>query len=81
MKKLWKWIVKNKDIVGLVMHTAWLGLSFGILDMNQLQQAAGHGVIFQATGVGVIQRYNRNKEKVNATIKKATKIFNAKDKK
>ena len=81
MKKLSAWLKKNKDIVGIALHTIWLGVSFGILDMNQTQQIAGHGIIGSATGVGVIQRYNRNKEKIDNAIKKVKNIVARKNKK
>jgi len=77
MKKIFTWAKKHLDLVGLTLHSIWLGVGIG-LGFTETQQLAGHAIIGNATGVGLFRRYKRNKEGVDKAIKSATDVFRKK---
>jgi len=76
MKKIWKWIARNKDYFAWAAHALWLSANIVKPDMaNNNEQIIGHTIIGGFTGKGVYDRAVRNKKSINKNIEKAKGVF------
>ena len=77
-KKAWDSINGLKTLIGSILHAIWFGIYiYGEItkkyEIDGGLQLRGHGIIFILTGVGLVGKYQKNKETIHKTINKIIK--------